>query len=335
MPPHADDHRPMKAPHHSSILSAIGNTPVVRLARILPPGAAEVCVKLEYYNPTGSYKDRMALAMIGEAERRGDLRPGMAVVEYTGGSTGSSLAFVCAVKGYRFRVVSSDAFSEEKLRTMRAFGADLTVLPSDGGKVTPDLIPRMMERAREIAAEQPSYFTNQLHNRDGVKGYEAIGHELLRQLDGRIDAFCASVGTAHMITGVASVLRAAASSTRIVALEPASTPVLSGGKGGSHRVEGIGIGFVPPLFDRSLCGDVRAIDEEEAREMARRLAREEGIFAGTSSGMNVAAACRLAMELGPGHVVATVAVDTGLKYLAGDLYEKGNRGMSNHQQTNS
>jgi cysteine synthase len=181
-----------------SILHAIGNTPVVRLSKVVPPNCADVLVKLEYYNPTGSYKDRMALAMIEEAEKRGDLRPGMSVVEYTGGSTGSSLAFVCAVKGYRFRVVSSDAFAMEKLQTMKVFGADLSIIPSEGGQVTPDLIPRMIESARAIAASGPSYFTDQIRNSDSVKGYEAIGRELVEQIADPIHAFCASVGAGAM-----------------------------------------------------------------------------------------------------------------------------------------
>lgn len=305
------------------MLQAIGSTPLVRLNKVVPPGCADVLVKLEYYNPTGSYKDRMALAMIEEAEKRGDLRPGMAVVEYTGGSTGSSLAFVCAVKGYRFRVVSSDAFAVEKLQTMLVFGADLNIVPSQGGQVTPDLIPRMMERGREIAASEPSYFTDQVHNADSVKGYEPIGRELLEQAGGPVHAFCASVGTAAMIMGVARVLRGRDPSTKIIALEPASSPIITKGVNGVHHVEGIGIGFVPPLLDLSLCDEARVVSEGESREMAWRLAREEGIFAGTSSGMNVVGAIALARELGEGHTVITAAVDTGLKYLAGDLYGEG------------
>jgi len=303
-----------------SILDAIGNTPVVQLRKVAPPDSADIFVKLEYYNPTGSYKDRMALAMIEKAEKRGDLRPGMTVVEYTGGSTGSSLAFVCAVKGYTFSVVSSDAFAKEKLDTMKAFGAELTVVPSDGGEVTPDLIPKMMERAGEIARSRPSYFTNQLHNRDGAAGYEPIGRELLDQIAAPIDAFCSSVGTAHMLMGVSRVLRQARRSTRVIALEPASSPVISKGRSGTHHVEGIGIGFFPPLLEKSLYDEARGIDEANSRAMAWRLAREEGIFAGTSTGMNVLGACEIARELGPGHTVVTVAVDTGLKYLAGDLF---------------
>jgi cysteine synthase A len=312
------DNRPPKV--CASALEAIGNTPVVRLNQVVPAGSAAVLVKLEYFNPTGSYKDRMALAMIEEAEARGDLRPGMTVVEYTGGSTGSSLAFVCAIKGYPFKVVSSDAFAREKLQTMRAFGADLTLVPSHGGMVTPDLLPRMIEETRKLAAGEGIYWTNQLHNADTIKGYEGIGRELLEQVDGAIHAFCAGVGTAGLLMGVAHALRAANGGTRIVALEPASSAVISTGAAGAHHVEGIGIGFVPPLLDQAYYNEARGIDEGEARAMARRLAQEEGVFAGVSTGLNVVGALQLARDLGPGHTVATVAVDTGLKYLAGDLY---------------
>jgi cysteine synthase A len=304
-----------------STLEAIGDTPVVRLGKIVPPGSAEVLVKLEYYNPTGSYKDRMALAMIERAEARGDLRPGMTVVEYTGGSTGSSLAFVCAVKGYPFKVVSSDAFSREKLQTMRAFGADVIVVPSEGGQITPDLIPRMIEMVRDMAQSPGVYWTDQFNNTDSVAGYGEIGRELVRQVGGPIHAFCGSVGTGGMLVGVSRVLRAAGSTARIVALEPASSAVISTDRPGTHHVEGTGAGFVPPLLTPSEYDEARGIDEGAARVMARRLAREEGIFAGTSTGLNVVGALALAKELGEGKTVATVAVDSGLKYLAGDLYQ--------------
>ena len=304
-----------------STLQTIGNTPVVRLQKVVPPGSAEVLVKLEYFNPTGSYKDRMALSMIEEAEARGALRPGMTVVEYTGGSTGSSLAFVCAVKGYPFKVVSSDAFAREKLQTMRAFGAELIILPSHGGQITPDLIPRMMEEARKLAQSGDTYWTNQLHNTDTLKGYEQIGLELLEQVDKPIHTFCAAVGTAGMLMGVARALRGANSPARIIALEPATSAIISTGKAGAHHVEGTGIGFMPPLLDKTYYDEARGIDEGEARHMARRLAKEEGIFAGVSTGLNITGALQVAQELGAGYTVVTVAVDTGLKYLAGDLYE--------------
>jgi cysteine synthase len=306
-------------PTSDNVLQAIGNTPLVRLNKIVSENSADVFVKLELVNPTGSYKDRMALSMIEEAEKRGDLRPGMTVIEYTGGSTGSSLAFVCAVKGYPFHVVSSDAFAQEKLSTMTAFGADLEIEASVGGKITPDLVPRMVERARKLAEEPDTYWTDQLNNSDSLAGYQEIGRELLEQMP-RIDVFCGMMGTAGMLMGVSSVLKAALPDVRIVALEPATSAVISTGKSGSHRVEGTGIGFVPPLFDGDAVDEVRPVDEERGRETARRLAREEGIFTGVSSGCNVAAAVNLAQELGVGHTVVTVAVDSGLKYLAGDLF---------------
>ena len=307
-------------PKPPTALDAIGNTPIVQLQKIVPQGCADILVKLEYFNPTGSYKDRMALSMIEEAEKRGDLKPGMTVVEYTGGSTGSSLGFVCAVKGYPFKAVSSDAFAIEKLKTMKAFGADLVMVPSEGGKTTPDLIPRMMEKAKSLAESDDCYFTNQLHNADIIVGHRKIGKELLRQVDRPIDAFCGGVGTAGMLMGVAQELRRVYPKVKIVALEPATTATLSGGTPGTHDVEGIGIGYAPPLLDRGLYDEARGIDEAESRQMARLLAKEEGIFAGTSSGLNVVAALQIAKELGEGKTVVTVAVDTGLKYLASDLF---------------
>ena len=335
------------SPVRNSVLEAIGNTPVVRLRKIVSPDMANVVVKLEYYNPTGSYKDRMALAMVEGAEARGQLKPGMRVVEYTGGSTGSSLALVCAIKGYAFVAVSSDGFAREKLQTMRLFGADLRIIPSENGKLTPELFRTMIDAAKKLGDEPNSYYTDQFNNTDAIQGYMGIGHELFEQLGKSgpangftlgqgIDAFCAGVGTAGMLMGVSRALKshvaqtsAAQTSdarqtsvprTKIIALEPTSSPVLTTGKGGPHRVEGIAAGFRPPHLKDGQYDEVRTIDEQEARAMARRLAKEEGIFAGTSSGLNVVAALQLARELGPGKTVATVAVDSGLKYLAGDLY---------------
>jgi cysteine synthase A len=303
------------------LTTVIGNTPVVKLGRVVPEGAADVWVKLEWYNPTGSYKDRMALAIVEGAERRGDLRPGMTVVEYTGGSTGSSLAFVCAVKGYRFVAVSSDAFAEEKLKTMRAFGAEVEIIPSVGGVITPDLVPRMIERAQDLASQPGTFWSDQFHNHDAITGYRKAGEELLAQLPESPDVVCMSVGTAGFAMGTATAVRHSASETRIVVFEPASSAVISGAAAGKHHVEGIGVGFVPPLLDPGLFDEVRPVEESDGREMARRLAREEGLLAGISSGLNVAGAIQLAVERGPGRTVATVAVDTGLKYLAGDLFD--------------
>ena len=306
-------------PLHST-LHAIGNTPLVKLSKVVAPESADVYVKLEYYNPTGSYKDRMARAMIEEAEKRGTLRPGMTVVEFTGGSTGSSLAFVCAVKGYPLKLVCSDAFAQEKLRTMAAFGAELNIVPSREGKITPDLFVRMRELTLELASQGNCYWTDQFNNPDAKLGYAGIGREIIEQLDGKIDLFCGGVGTGGMLMGVAAVLRQGVPNARVVALEPATSPVLTQGKSGPHRVEGIGTGAVPPMLKSGAYDSALAVDEAEARIMAVRMAREEGIFAGISSGLNVAAAVQLASELGPGHNVVTVAVDSGMKYLAGDLY---------------
>ncbi|KAI5462777.1 tryptophan synthase beta subunit-like PLP-dependent enzyme [Mariannaea sp. PMI_226] len=304
-----------------SVLDTIGNTPVVQLKRIVPAGSADVFIKLESHNPTGCYKDRMARSMIEQAEQRGVLKHGMTVVEATAGSTGSSLAFVCAVKGYKFLVASSDAFATEKLRFMVALGATLSITHSPSGKVTPDLIPSMIKQAEEIGADPAYYYTNQFNNRDALIGYEGIGTELVEQFPTGIDAFCGAVGTAGMVTGVARVLRDSMPSARIVVLEPASAPLITQGRTGIHGVEGIAVGFVPPHLDLVPNHEARAIEEEEAREMCRRLAREEGLLVGTSSGLNVVAALQLAKELGPGKTVVTVAVDTGLKYLNGTLFE--------------
>ncbi len=305
----------------ASVLQAIGNTPLVQLARVVPPGSADVMVKLESINPTGSYKDRMALAMIEGAEARGALRQGMRVVEFTGGSTGSSLGMVCAAKGYPFVVLSSDAFAKEKLLTMTAFGADLRLVPSDGGKVTPALFERFKIEIAKLAAEPDTFWTDQFHNADALNGYAEIGRELLEQTGGRFDVFCGAVGTGGMLAGVARALSEGGSRARIIALEPTESPAMTAGRGGAHRVEGIATGSIPPHMAARPYDEARTIDEADGREMARRLAREEGLLVGTSSGLNIAAALSIARELGPGKVVVTIAVDTGLKYLAGDLFD--------------
>ena len=302
-------------------LEAIGNTPIVKLNKVVPDHAADVWVKLEGGNPTGSYKDRMALAIIEGAEIRGDLKQGMTVVEYTGGSTGSGLAFVCAVKGYKFHVISSDAFAKEKLDTMRAFGAKLEVIHSQSGKINSKLINQMIDRAKELATKDDYFFSDQLNNADIIKGFEKMGLEILEQIDGSIDAFTCSVGTAGAFMGVSNILLDSDKDTKIVALEPASAPYYSKNQSdGDHHVEGIGLGFELPLLDKNNYHEARGIDESEAREMAKLLASEEGIFGGTSSGLNVVGAIQLAEELGKGKTVVTIAVDTGLKYLTGNLF---------------
>lgn len=313
----------LSSPARSSVLDGIGRTPLVRLRRVVPPGSAAVLVKLEGGNPTGSYKDRMALAIIEGAERSGALRPGQRVVEFTGGSTGTSLAFVCAVKGYPLSLVSSDAFSAEKLQMMRVFGADLTVVPSAGGRITPDLFVRMRAEVDQIVARDGAFWTDQFHNEDALDGYAALGRELLTQTstDGRsVGAFCAAVGTGGMLVGVARALRAGGSAARILAFEPETSPMLTAGFGGPHRVEGTATGIVPPLLTPDNYDEARVVSEDRAREMAAELARREGIFAGTSSALNVVGAVTVAQELGEAATVVTVAVDTGMKYLAGDLF---------------
>lgn len=302
------------------VLHAIGNTPLVKLNKLAQNLDANVFVKLEYFNPTGSYKDRAAYAMIEGAERDGLLKQGDTVIEYTGGSTGTSLAFVCAVKGYKLEIVTSDAFSEEKRNTMKAFGANLTIVPSEGGKITPDLIPQMMKVVEEMGKQPRTFRTDQFNNRYQPKGYNKIGTELLNQLDGKVDAFVASVGTAGCVMGVAEVLKADNRGTRVFLVEPAEAPLISKGIKGTHRIEGIGVGFIPPLLKKELYDDVLTVSTEEAEEIARKLAREEGIFCGTSSGANVAGALRVAKMLGGGKNIVTVAVDTGLKYLSTELF---------------
>ncbi|WP_281407921.1 cysteine synthase family protein [Rhizobium sp. MHM7A] len=277
-------------------------------------------MKLEYFNPTGSYKDRMAKSIIEEAERRGDLKPGMTVVEASGGSTGSSLAFICAVKGYHFIVASSNAFAMEKLRTMRSFGATVDLIHSPSGEISADLIPSMIRHAQEVSNRSDCYYSDQFNNRDALIGYEEIGHELVKQFPDGIDAFCGAVGVAGMTMGVARILKSRSATVRIVVLEPASSPVISKGWAGTHHVEGIGVGFVPPLLNQDLYDEARSIPEEEARAMCHQLAREEGLLVGTSAGLNVTAAIRLAKELGQGKTVVTVASDTGLKYMNGKLF---------------
>ncbi len=304
------------------VLDAIGNTSLVRLRPVVPPGCADVFVKLEWENPTGSVKDRMARAVIERAEEDGRLKPGYTVIEYTGGSTGASLALVCAAKGYRIHIVTSDAFSRDKLDQMRALGAELTLVPSEGGLTTKKLILDMIETARDLAQEPDTFWTDQLHNADTITGYYGLGEEIWNQTEGRVDAFVHSVGTAASSRGVATVLKRHRPEVRIGIVEPAESPVLSGGEPGPHKIEGVGIGYTPPLWDPSVVDEIIPIPTEEAKEMARRLAREEALFAGTSSGANVLAAIQVGMRLGPGRTVVTLMADSGLKYVNTDVYRR-------------
>ncbi len=313
----------MKEPPPPDILQAIGNTSIVRLRKVVPPGCAEIFVKLEWENPTGSIKDRMARAVISRAEEDGRLKPGDAVVEYTGGSTGTSLALVCAARGYRIRIVTSDAFSREKLDHMAALGAELTLVPSEGGLTTKKLILDMIEAARELSREPHTYWTDQLNNLDSIGGYHPLGEEIWSQTGGGVDAFVHSVGTAASLRGVAEVLKRYKPGIRIAAVEPAESAVLGGGPAGPHRIEGVGIGYTPPLWEPTLVDEIVPVKTDDAKEMARRLAREEALFAGTSSGANVIAAIQVAERLGPEAKVVTLMADSGLKYLSTDVYRSG------------
>ena len=304
----------------TDLLGAIGNTPLVRLDRVVPDGGAQVWLKVEGGNPTGSYKDRMAVSVLTGALSRGDVEPGGRVVEYTGGSTGAALAFVSAVLGLRFTAVSSNAFAETKLRSMRAYGAEVLIEESPDGTITPDLIQRMKARAYALAEEPGSFYADQFGSPDVTSGYQPMGAEIVEQLGRDIDCLCAGVGTGAALMGTLAGIEKAGGATEIIALEPLQSPLLTTGAGGPHRVEGIGVGFEPPFLDRSRCRDIRAVDQDEAFAMCRRLAREEGILCGASTGLNVAAAIAIAGELGPGKRVVTLGVDSGMKYLAGDLF---------------
>ena len=302
------------------ILDAIGNTPLVELRHVVPKGSGRVIVKLESANPTGSMKDRMARALIERAAADGRLSHAGTVVEYTAGTTGISLAFVCAALGYQAHFVFSDAFSDEKRYTMRAYGATITDVPSDNKKINEDLIRRMISTAGEISRQPGHWWCDQLNNRDGEAGYHPLGEEIWQQSDRRVDAFVHAVSTAHSIHGTAHALRSHNPQLRVFAVEPAESAVLAGRPSGSHKIEGIGIGFIPPLWKPKEVDEILAVTTEDAKSMARRLAREEAIFAGTSTGANIVGAIRVATRLGPDATIATIVVDSGLRYLSTDVF---------------
>ncbi|SPE51197.1 Cysteine synthase [Verrucomicrobia bacterium] len=302
------------------ILDAIGNTSLVRLRRVVPPNCANIFAKLEWENPTGSMKDRMALAAISRAEADGRLNPGDTIVEYSGGSTGASIALVCAAKGYQLQIVTSDAFSKEKRDHMAALGAELILVPSEGGLTTRKLFLDMIAAARKLSQQPHTFWFDQLNNKDSIAGYYALGEEIWSQTNGELDAFVHSAGTAASSRGIATVLKRHKPSTRIVVVEPAESSVLLGGPPGAHRIEGIGIGRTPPLWEPTLVDEILSVSTNDAECMARRLAREEALFAGTSSGGNVVAAIRVAERLGPSSKVVTLMVDSGLKYLSTGVY---------------
>ena len=298
------------------ILHCIGDTSLLPLRKIVPENGSRILLKLESENPTGSMKDRMALAMIEAAEADGRLTADGSVVEYTGGSTGVSLSLVCAVKGYPLHIVTSDAFAREKLDHMKILGARLQILHSESGGMTEKLTRDMVEAARIIAEKTGSFWTDQLNNKDQLAAYHKMAEEIWSQTEGRIDGFVQSVGTAASLRGIAEGLRCHSKQIRIVAVEPAESAVLSGGRPGSHKIDGVGAGFVVPLWQQGIADQIEQVSTEEAMAMANRLAREEGLFAGTSTGANVIAALRLAEQLGPNATIVTVMCDTGMKYLS-------------------
>lgn len=303
-----------------SVLERIRGTRLLELRRMVPERCARILIKLESENPTGSMKDRMALAMIEAGERSGRLKPGGRVVEYTGGSTGVSLALVCAAKGYPLSIVTSDAFSAEKRRHMAALGAELTVVPSENGGMDEALTRAMIEAAGEIAEKTGAFWTDQLNNDSQLVAYHAMGEEIWQQSGGQIDAFVQSTGTAASVRGIAEALRRHKPDIWIAAVEPAESAVLSGGPTGVHRIEGVGAGFVVPLWEPSIVDEIVPVCTEDAMAMARLLARSDALFAGTSTGANLAAALRIGQRLGPEATVVTVMCDSGLKYLSTDLY---------------
>jgi cysteine synthase len=305
---------------HASILERIGGTPLIHLRKLAPANGARIVLKLESENPTGSMKDRMALAMIEAAEKDGRLKPGGGVVEYTGGSTGVSLSLICAVKGYPLDIVTSDAFSAEKRNHTKALGATLTLIQSAGGGMDAALTRNMIEAARQIQERKGSFWTDQLKNADQLAAYTKMADEIWAQTGGAVDAFVQSVGTAASVRGTGERLRQHTPGVRVVAVEPAESAVLSGGKTGSHKIEGVGAGFVVPLWKPESIDEIVRVSTEEAMAMSRRLAREEGLFAGTSTGANLVAALKVAERLGPGATVVSVLCDTGIKYLSTDLY---------------
>ena len=305
---------------HDTIITRIGSTPLIKLKTIVPPGHARVLVKTEAVNPTGSMKDRMALAVIEAAERDGRLPPGGHVVEYTGGSTGVSLALICAVKGYPLTIVTSDAFSREKRDHMAALGADLIIVPSAGGGMDETLTRAMIETARQIAERTGAFWTDQLNNPDQLVAYHRMGEEIWRQSDERIDAFVQSTGTAASVRGVGETLRRHAPGINVVAVEPEESAVLSGGPSGVHKIEGVGPGFIPALWDPAIVTEIFPVSTQDAMAMARHAARAEGLLAGTSTGANLVAALDVARRLGPEATVVTVMCDSGVKYLSTPLY---------------
>lgn len=315
--------RPTKlTPTKTNPMKGIGNTPLIKIEKLIDSESADIYVKLEGANPTGSMKDRMALSMIEGAEKRGDLKKGGTVVDYTGGSTGSSLAMICSAKGYKAHFVSSDAFAAEKLQTMRAFGATLELVPSENGSITVEVIKAALERVREIAKQPNTFYTDQFKNIDNRNAYHQMAQEIIDGLGLEIDEFIAGVGTGGCFSGNAEMLKKNIPNIKCIPIEPFHVRALSGGNtSGTHRLEGMGAGFIPEICRLDLADQIIAVKDEDAFNTARDLARIEGIFGGITSGANVWAAIQRAKVLGKGKKIVTVVCDSGLKYLQGDLYK--------------
>ena len=307
---------------HESLVDLIGNTPLIPLQALVPPGNGRVLVKLESMNPSGSMKDRAALAIVRRAAENGRLQAGGTIVECTSGSTGTSLASVAVALGYRCLLVSSDAFSDEKLSHMRALGAELQIVRSDNKRITAELVKSMIETSRQLSLQPGHFWADQFNNLDVLTGYQGLGDEMWDQTGGRIDAFVQAVGTGGSLRGTAEALKRRDRDIRIVAVEPEESPVLSGGSPGGNRIEGIGMGYVVPLWKPGLADEIMTVSASDAMAMARRLAREAGLFAGASSGANVVAALRLAERLGPTATIVTLMIDTGIKYLSTEVFKE-------------
>ncbi|MBL4625489.1 MAG: cysteine synthase family protein [Flavobacteriales bacterium] len=302
-------------------MNAIGNTPLIKLNKLTDSSCADIYVKYEGANPTGSMKDRMALSMIEGAEKRGELKPGGKIVEYTGGSTGSSLAMVCATRGYKAHFVSSNGFSEEKLQTMRAFGATVEIIHAENGILTADVINKMIARTKELILEPNTFWPDQVNNMDNKLGYHKMAYEIIKELGTEIDEFVMAVGGGGCISGNSEILKEKIPRLKTIAVEPFNVRNISGGDtSGKHRLEGIGLSFVPSILRQDLINAVIAVSDEDAYKTANGLAKKEGILGGITSGANVWAAIQRAKELGAGKKIVTVIVDSGLRYLNGDLY---------------